>query len=123
MESEVADRGVRANTRGFVVRATHLLFSVVLALAFVLLLPEAIWLAFLAPKETIENYHFGAEAMVSHGGWYYRSLESYVGRGLALGLASLVASAVLAYAVFRPTRWVALGYLVFAVFLLQAVAR
>ena len=52
----------------------------------VLLLPfflffafEAIYLGFLAREEFIENYHFGSEAMLFHGGWAYRSVQTYVG--------------------------------------------
>ena len=51
-----------------------------LALPFVLFFAfEAIYLGLLASEEFIENYHFGSEAMLFHGGWAYRSVRAYVG--------------------------------------------
>jgi len=56
---------------------------------------EAVYLGLFSSDEFISNYHFGSEAMSFHGGWAYRSAQTYVG-SLAV-LAALVWIATVAF--------------------------
>ena len=73
----------------------------VLLLPFLLFFAfEAVYLGLWASEEFIDNYHFGSEAMLFHGGWAYRSVQTYVG--------SLAVNAVLlcfAIAAFGVAAW------------------
>ena len=43
----------------------------------------------LAHPETIADYHFGSEAMLDKGGWYYRSASTYATVNLVEGIISI----------------------------------
>lgn len=47
------------------------------ALLGLLLFVDGVYIGFFAPEAVVEEYHFGAEAMIAHGGWGYKSKMAY----------------------------------------------
>ena len=53
------------------------LFGIALLAFALLLIGDGVYIGLLAPSAVVSEYHFGAEAMVSHGGWGYTSRGAY----------------------------------------------
>ena len=45
------------------------------------LLSHSFYIGFMAPASVVSEYYFGAEAMISNGGWGYKSRELYFWSG------------------------------------------
>jgi hypothetical protein len=85
---------------------------------------EAARIAFASP-EAIAGYHFGSETMVGHGGWAYRSHQTYV-FSLAIWAAPLIGfSGLLTWILARrrdSTPWLVAGAAAFLLALAAATA-
>lgn len=71
--------------------APGLLLGILLSLLF---LHEWITIGIIADPETVQKYHFGSEAMVGHGGWFYKSAELYARSAMIQGFVSIAIVAV-----------------------------
>ncbi len=74
-----------------------------------LVLREWLLVAVIAEPDVIRGYYFGSEAMIAHGGWHYRSAETYAAKSLATGAVALLVSGILLFAMWKRNP-VALGF-------------
>jgi hypothetical protein len=62
-----------------------------------------------ADPTVIDGYHFGSQAMVGNGGWYYATPDLYVTTMLAQGLVAAVLMVLFVFAATMRSQSVAMG--------------
>ena len=67
------------------------------------LIADAFYIGFLAPNSVVNEWHFGSEAMVGHGGWGYTSREAYFWSSLYKTMLFWLPGVILLVVGLRPT--------------------
>jgi hypothetical protein len=76
----------------------------VAALVAVMILADTLYIGVLASPPEIAEYHFGAEAMLAHGGPAYATAEAYVRHGMMTGGLAAGLALIAAFVASRATR-------------------
>ena len=96
---------------------------ILLSIAYALLMLSEWWpIVVFRDQVRIEDYHFGSESMMAHGGWKYASAGLYAWTAFTQATLALVVGVAFSISLYRRSRVaLACGWLVVAGWLIASI--